>query len=165
MKAFSLTFSLLIALTFARADSLRAQIDASNKVVTTAMVKKDFATLSKEMKAGSTKNFKYTEAGKSQNLDEMLVNMKMGLGMMEKLTVCEAKLISLTQKGDTAVGMMKHTMVGTTKGQDKKTHTMSFTGVSENKYVNEGGKWKMASMTWKSNKQTMDGKAVPGIGH
>jgi hypothetical protein len=160
MKALTLTIAFFAALALAQADSLRAQIDASNKTITNAMVKKDFATLSKEMKAGSTKDFKYTEAGQAQNLDEMLKNMKMGLGMMETLTVCEAKLLTLKQTGKTAVGTMHHKMVGKMKGQDKKTHTMSFSGVSQNTYVNDGGKWKMSSMTWKSQSQTMDGKPV-----
>src|SRR4051812_7611675 len=113
MKALTLAVALLGVLAVAQADDLRAQIDASNKVITTAMKKKDFATLAKEMKAGSTADFKYTEAGKSQGFDTMMQNMKMGLGMMQKLTVCQAKLLTLKQKGTTATGTTEHRMVGT----------------------------------------------------
>lgn len=129
------------------------------------MKKKDFATLSKQMKAGTTSDFKYTEEGKTQTFDQMMQNMKMGLGMMNKLTVCSTKLLTLKEKGDKAVATNQHMMVGTMTAPDKKTHTMSFSGVSENTYVKQGGKWKMASMTWKSMKQTMDGKPIPGMGH
>jgi hypothetical protein len=164
VKRLTLVLALLAVLTAAHADGLRAQIEASNKIITTAMKKKDFATLAKEMKAGSTADFKYTENGQTQNLDQMLQGMKGGLSMMNKLTVCTSKLITLKQKGNTATGTSQHTMVGTVKGNDKKTHTMSFTGIAEDTYVKEGGKWKMASMTWKSQKQTLDGKPVPEMG-
>jgi len=167
MKALTIAVALIGALAVAHADDLRSQIVASSNKITAAMKKKDFAALSKEMKDGTTSDFKYVEAasGPPQTRDQMIQNMKMGLGMMDKLTVCTTKLLTLKQKGNTAVGTMEHTMVGTMKGQDKKSHTMSFTGVAENTYVKQGGKWKMASMTWKSQKQTMDGKPVPGMGH
>jgi hypothetical protein len=165
MKAFTIAIALLASYAVALADGLRTQVNASMKTITAAMKKKDFATLSKQMKAGSTADFKYVEDGRTQTLDEMLEGMKMGLGMMQKLTACNVKLLKLQEHGKTAVGSMEHNMVGTMMGQDKKTHTMSFTGVSEHTYVNVGGKWKMSSMTWKSQKQTMDGKPVTGMGH
>jgi hypothetical protein len=164
MKPLTIAIALIAAIAVSRAADLRAQIEASNKVITTAMKKKDFATLSKEMKAGTTSDFKYMEAGKTQSFDQMMQNMKAGLGMMNKLTVCQAKVLTLKQKGNGATTTTEHTMVGTLMGQDKKSHTMSFTGVSENTYVNQGGKWKMSSMNWKSMKQMMDGKPVPGMG-
>lgn len=165
MKATALTFALLCAFGFAHADDLRSQLDASNKAITSAMKKKDAAALTKAMKDGVTADFKYTEAGKSQTFAQMLENMKMGLAMIDKITVCEAKILTLKQKGNTATGTVEHKMVGTVKGPDKKVHSMSFTGVSANTFVKQGNKWKMASMTWKSQKQTMDGKPAPNMGH
>jgi hypothetical protein len=166
MKALTLALTFLAAVAFAHAADLRTHIAASSQTIANAIKKKDFATLNKEIRAGTTSDFKYIENGKSETIDVMMQGMKMGLAMMDKITVCKTKTLTLKQKGNTAVCTMEHTMVGRMKGQDKKTHTMSFTGVSEDTYVNQGGKWKMSSMAWKSQKQSMEGKAVPsGMGH
>jgi ketosteroid isomerase-like protein len=164
MKAVTLAIALLGALTFAHADDMRAQINADAAKISAAMKRKDFPALTKAMKEGATTDFKYTEAGKSQGFDEMLTNMKAGLAMMNKITVCKTAVGTLKKKGDIVQGTMRHIMVGTMKGEDKKMHTMSFTGVSANTYRKEGGKWKMATMTWTSMKQTMDGKPMPRMG-
>lgn len=164
MKALTLAIALIAALTVAHAEGLRAQVEASTKAITAAMKKKDFAALTKQLKAGTTADFKYMEGGQTQTLDEMIQNMKAGLGSLDKITVCATKVITVKQKGKTAVGTIEHRMAGTMKGQDKKTHRMTFSGVAEDTYVMEGGKWKMSSMSWKSQKQTMDGKPVPGTG-
>ncbi|MFI5385668.1 MAG: nuclear transport factor 2 family protein [Fimbriimonadales bacterium] len=164
MKALTIAIVLIGALTVAHAANLRAEIEASGKKIAAAMKKRDFATLSKEMKAGTTADFKYVEGGQSETLDQMLEHMKDGLGMMTKITTCSVKLLTLKEKGNTAVGTMRHTMAGTMKGDGKKTHSMTYTGVSEDTYVKQDGKWKMSSMTWKSQKQTIDGKPVPGMG-
>jgi len=45
-------------------------------------------------------------------------------------------------------------------GQDKKTHTMTFTGTSADTYVKQGGTWKMSKMAWIKQTATMDGKPI-----
>lgn len=164
MKALTIAVALVAALTFARADSARAQLDASMNRISAAMKSKNLAALDKEMRATSLRTFKYTEGGQSQNLDTMLKNMKTGLSSMDKLSVCTTKVLSLKEKGNSAVGLMEHKMVGTMKGEDKKTHTLAFTGVSENTYVKQNGQWKLATMKWKTQKQTMDGKPMSAGG-
>jgi hypothetical protein len=82
--------------------------------------------------------------------------------MITKFKVCSAKLITIKRHGNTAVGTLKHTMVGSMIGPDKKPHTMSFTGISEDTYVKQNGKWKMSMMSWKSSKELMDGKPMGG---
>src|SRR4051812_15680731 len=106
MKALTLAIALLGALAASYASDLRSQIEASSQRITAAMKKKDFPTLTKEMKAGTTADFKYVEAGQTQTFDQMLQNMKMGLGMMKKLTQCTTKLLNLKQKGNTATCTM-----------------------------------------------------------
>jgi len=128
------------------------------------MMKKDVNGLEKAMKAGVTSNFVYIENGQKQTFAEMMTNMKMGIGMMKKITVAKTKILSVKETGNKAVAMEEHTMVGTMVGPDKKTHTSGFTGVAEETYVKEGGKWKMAKMVWKSQKMTMDGKPSTGMG-
>ena len=162
MKAVCIGIAFVVALSIAQADGLRAHVEASTKAIASAMKKKDFASLEKQMRAGSTADFKYTEQGKTEGLDAMLTQMKAGLGMMNSFSVCKLEILSLKQNGNSAVGMLRHTLTGTMKGADKKTHTMTFTGVSQNTYKNVGGQWKMSSMTWKSQNESMDGKPFHG---
>jgi hypothetical protein len=164
MKPLSIAIALLGLLTVSFAADTRAQINASLKTISAAMKKKDAAYLEKVMKAQTTADFEYTEAGKVQKFPQFIANMKMGVTMMDTMSVCEAKLLTLKQKGNKAFTTMRHVMVGTMKGEDKKSHTMAFDGVSENTYVKQGGVWKMATMTWKKMKQTMDGKPMPAMG-
>jgi ketosteroid isomerase-like protein len=164
MKAVTLAIALLGVLTVAHADDMRAQITAGAHKISAAMKKKDFRAMTKAMREGTTSDFKYTEADTTQTFDEMIANMKAGLSTMEKITICRTKVLNLKQKGDTVYGTMQHTMAGRMKGEDKKMHTMSFSGVSANTYRKEGGKWKMATMSWTSMKSMMDGKPVPGMG-
>jgi len=164
MKPATLAIALLATVSMSFASGLRAQVEAANKQMTTAMKKKDLATVAKLMKEGCTSDFKYMEAGNTQTIDQMIGNMKMGLGSMSKITVCTTKMLRLKQSGNNASGTMQHVMAGTTKGADKKTHKMVFSGVSSNTYRLEGGKWKMSSMEWKKMSQTMDGKPMQGMG-
>jgi hypothetical protein len=158
MKAVALTLGFVALVSYAQADSLKSQVAASNAKITNAMKKKDFATLSKVMKAAVTKDFVYVEDGRSQNFDQMFANMKMGLGSLKKITVCEAKSLSLKQMGNRASGSTRHRLGGSNMGPDKKEHTLVFSGVSTDSYVKQGSMWKLSKMVWKTQSMTMDGK-------
>jgi hypothetical protein len=164
MKVLSVAVALIGILAFAQADEVRSQIEASNKAISSMMLKKDLPGLEKAMKAGLTKNFVYIENGKSQNFTQMFENMKMGISSMKKITVASTKILSLKQKGNVVTCSMSHTMGGTMDGPDKKEHTSVFSGVADETYVKEGGKWKMSKMVWKSTKMTMDGKPMGAPG-
>jgi ketosteroid isomerase-like protein len=148
----------LLAFASAQAQSLRASITTTNTQVANAMKKKDFAALNKAIKGTVTPNFVYVENGQKQNVDQMLANMKMGIGMMKKVTVAQAKVLSLKEKGNTGVAKAQHTIGGLIPGPDGKTQTMVVTGTVEETYVKQGGKWKMSKMHWLSQKMTMNGK-------
>ncbi len=164
MRAFIVAIALVGLLSVSSAQSLRSQVETADKAIAAAIKKKDFSKLSMLMRSVTTDDFKYTEAGKSQSYAEMTANMKTGLGMMGKITVCTVRLLTLHQHGSTADGTTRHTMAGIVKTNDKKVHKMSFTGVSANTYRLEGHKWKLVSMKWVSQKQSMDGKPVPSMG-
>lgn len=162
MKALSLGIVLLAA-TAAHAD-LRSDATSLDKAVTAAMKKKDFPALEKAIRAGLAPNFVYMEGGQKQTTDEMISNMKMGLGAMKKLNTVATKVLSVKQSGNTGTVSTVHVMSGVTAGQDKKPHILSFTGMSQDTYVKIGGKWKMSKMVMKTQKMTLDGKPTQGMG-
>ena len=150
----------LVILPVAHADSLRGQIEKADKAIYTAMLAKDFATLDKVFKAGCAKGFKYLEAGQTQSLEEMLKNMKMGLGSMTKITQAKSQILTLKEKGKTATGTSKRWVGGIVVGPDKKPHEIVYGGTTEDSYVLEGGKWKYSKLEWKTNFATSDGKPI-----
>ncbi len=163
MKGFAVVISLSAVFCSATAQSLRSQIDAANKTSGRLMMAKDLKGLTRHWKAGMTPDFKYVEAGRTQSFDQMAAGMAMGLGQMKKLTKAESKTLTLKEAGNTATATTRHTMVGMMTGEDKKTHTMTFTGVSADTYVKKGGKWKMSKMSWIKQSSLMDGKPMGGM--
>ncbi len=155
---FAIVLVAIVATAFA--GSARTEIDAWNKKVTAAMMKKDMANLEKIMKAGVTSDFKHVENGQSLNFAQMFERMKMGIGSMKKLTKATTKIVSITEKGNTAVCKVEHVMEGMMAMEDKKDHKMGFTGIAEHTYVKQGKSWKMSKMEWKTQKATMDGKPM-----
>jgi len=163
MKALALTLLFSCCIVAANAaDTLKAQIEASNKPIHQAMLKKDFPTLEKLFKATCTPDFKYVENAKTppQNLAQMMQNMKMGITSMKKMTKVDSKVLSCTEKGSTGMSKSMHVMEGMVAGPDKKDHKMSFSGVASETYVKVKGKWMMSKMSWDSQKMTMDGKPM-----
>jgi len=157
------TLSILLAASFlvvsAQAATLKSSILDMNKKVCSALVKGDFKAFEKYTRAGVTKNFVYTENGKSESYDEMLQQVKQSMSM-GKITSANATLLKLDIKGNSATGTTSHTMKVVTKGGDKKNHTMVVTGKSYETYVKVGDTWKMSKMAWGSSKMTMDGHAL-----
>ena len=90
---------------------------------------------------------------------QMMEQMKANMSAM-KCTSAVAKLVTLKEKGNTATSTESHVMKGTTMGADKKSHTMSFSGMSTNTYVKVGKDWKMSRMSWGKSTMMMDGKAM-----
>ena len=129
-----------------------------NHKVDAALMKRDYNAFEKITRPGVTSDFKYTEAGKTENYDEMLANMKQGMTMMKKVNVAKSSIVKLAIHGKTATCDTKHHMLATMGGQDSKQHKMSFDGVSTETYRKEKGQWKLASMVWGKQKMTMDGK-------
>jgi hypothetical protein len=159
MKIFTIVVLFAAASCFAQAD-LRSDINHLNQKVVREMRTHDMTGLDQTMREGVTSNFVYIENGQRENADQMIANMKTGVGMM-KISRAEATIVSLKRSGNSATCVMRHSMSGTSKGPDKKLHTMLFSGISEDTYVKVGGKWKMSKMDWKNQTVKMDGKAVP----
>jgi hypothetical protein len=161
MKALTFTVALVGIVAAAQADTLRSQIEAMNKTVGASMMKRDIGGFVKACKGGMTKDFKYVEAGKSESFDKMAEGVKMGFSQMAKVSVAKSKILSLTEKGNKATALTEHTMAySSVPGPDKKSHTVTMVGTSTDTYVKVGSRWMMSSMTWGSQKMTMDGKPM-----
>ena len=160
-----IAYSIILSATIcvAQAQSLRSEINSANGKIANAMLKKDFTSLTKMMKAAVTPDFKYYETGEKgapQSVDTMISNMKTGISAMSKVTVSTAKLLTLKEKGATATSTTEYKMGGIIMGPDKKTHKMMSVGVSDDSYVKVKGKWLLSKMVFKTNSMTMDGKPM-----
>jgi hypothetical protein len=168
MKAIILPVTILGLLSVAFADDIRSEIKPVSDEVCKALSNRDITAFKKALTGKVTADFKYfdTPTAKPMNFDQMVATMKMGLSQMSKVTLADERLLSTSkQVGDSITVLTIHHMTGlTTPGPDKKTHSMSFAGVSTDVYKKVGGKWLLSSMTWKSTEQKMDGHRMkPGM--
>ena len=161
MKRFAVVFALLAGCVVVNASDLRSEIEAMNKVVQSAFLKRDIGAFEKAVKSRVTKDFKYSEEGKSMSFDQMVALMKQSFAMSSKVTKADSKIMSLKEKGNSGTCTTSHDMVMVMVDEKKKTHTMGFAGTSTETFVKEKGKWLMSSMTWGEQKMTMDGKPYP----
>lgn len=139
-------------------ESLKAVCERLHGVASRALAKKDIAGFEKAIKPWVTKDFKHIENGQSMTFDQMIMNMKQGMGMLKTITKATAKTISCKESGNTGTTTVFHTMAGTMVGEDKKPHVMSFEGTSVNKFKKVNGKWLMSEMKWGKQTMKMDGK-------
>lgn len=158
MKARILLIALFGCSSFAFAgSSLKSEIQSMNDMAAKMLMKKDVDGFMKAIKPGVTSDFKYIEEGRAENFDAMAGMMKQGMAGFSKMVKVHANLVSLKETGSTAVANTKHVMVGVMAGKGKP-HTMAMTGLSVDTYKKQNGKWKLATMSWKSTTMTMDGK-------
>lgn len=163
MRRLNLTLAGIALVALAAAtpeDDFRYQAKAMNAKYERAMLKKDIKTFSKLFMANSTKDFKHIENGQSMNAKQMLDMMKTSVGQFQKVTKFKSRLLTVQVQGDKANVTASNEMAGTMTGPDKKKHTMSFKGNTEEKYVKIGKTWKIASMEWKTMDMLMDGKKM-----
>lgn len=158
MKVSIATVALCCLASVSFAEDLKKSLTTTHLALNKALQKRDFATFEKVMKATITKDFKYVEGKNSMSFDQMLANMKMGLGGMKEVTSSTSKILSIKMNGKTAVVSMSHGISGSMMGPDKKAHKMVMTGSSKDEMVLQNGKWLMKSMNWTNDKMLMDGK-------
>lgn len=138
----------------AQAGTLRAQIEAMNRKMDGIMMKRDANAFLRAVKPGVTKDFKYTEQGRTSNFDQMFAGVKMGFAGTKSMKSCTSRMVSLVEKGNTAISTTYHQMEGTSQGNGTKPMPFKFSGTSVETYKKVGGKWLMSSMSWKSQKMS-----------
>src|SRR5579862_6172391 len=102
MKARFLVFALMGLSALALADSsLKSQMEAMNKPITAAMLKRDVNAFRNVVKGGVTSDFKYSEpGGKPMNFDAMIGGMKAGFAMYSKITKASSEIVTVKEKGN-----------------------------------------------------------------
>lgn len=159
MKKHILLLSVVSLAAVSQAD-VRTDLHAANKKLDAAIKAKDVKTVEATMKANVTSDFKYIEGGKTQDFKTFIGNLNMSIVMMEKVTSASSRILSLNEKGNTATATVEHSIAGTMKTGDKKTHTSNWTGTFTEEYRKVDGKWKMSKIVPTAQKYMMDGKPV-----
>ena len=155
----SLVLSLIAIAGLSHAD-LRSEITAARQKVEKAARAKDVKGAEAAYKECVTSDFKYVQDGKTQDFKTFLGNFTASIAMTEKVASSSSRILSLKQSGNNAMGEIERKMTGTMKGEDKKIHTIDWTGLFTEEYRKVGGKWKTATMTAGKQKFLMDGKPV-----
>jgi hypothetical protein len=157
-RALFLSLAGLALCSAASAETLRHTINAETKKIEHAFMTRDMNAFEKLMQAYATSDFKYVEAGKTMGLEDMVAGMKMSFSTLTKMKSSSSTTLKLIEKGDTGTALIEHKMKALSSGPDKKVHVVVFSGFSTDEYRKEGGRWKLASMTWTKQDMTRDGK-------
>ena len=159
MNKFALLLSLIAVAGLAHAD-LRSDIKAARRKQEKAAMAKDTKGVEAAMKESMTPDFKYMQAGKTQDAKTFIGESTASMAMMDKVTDSSSRIISLKESGNKGSGTIELHMTGTMKTPDKKAHPIVWTGLFTEEYRKVGGKWKTATMTAGVQKFLMDGKPV-----
>jgi hypothetical protein len=141
----------------AHADLSSETIAARRKVERAAMAK-DIKGAEAAYKECVTSDFKYVQAGKTQDFKTFLKNFSASIAMTDKVSSSSSRVISLHEDRNTGAGEIELKMTGTMKGPDKKSQSIDWTGRFREEYRKVGGKWKTSKMTAGKQKFLIDGK-------
>jgi hypothetical protein len=160
MKSLVVAICSLGLVGFGNSQTCRQQLEQDNRRIHALMVKKDFKMMRTLMKRGVTTDFVYSENGQTQTIDQMMTNMEIGLSSMDTVSNATSRILNIKETGNQAVAKLEHLMTGTTKGPDKKLHTVTYGGTATETYVKLKGRWLLKKMVWGKTVMLMDGKPV-----
>lgn len=161
MKRIALALSMVLLSGAAFAGSLKDEYSDKNGMILQALAANDMRAFEKIMRPMITKDYTYVEMGQKMTFDQMVANMKMGMGMMKKPIKAMGKILSVKETGNTGVIMEMQGMSGMMMGEDKKPHKMEYTGQARMDMVKIKGKWFLKTMTVLKSSMKMDGKEMP----
>ena len=162
MRFFALGVLLAFLPTLATADaSLKSEIEALNKPIATAFMKRDVSGFKKIVQSHMTSDFVYTEGDTTMNFDQMVGRIRQDYSMYSKVTGVSFHILSVKESGTTGTAIERQSIEGIAKGPSKKSHITTIVGIGIETYRKVNGKWKMATMSFATEKMTVDGKSVP----
>jgi len=164
MKKLALLFSLIAVVDLAHAD-LRSEIMTARRKQEKAAMAKDLKGVEAAMKESLTPDFKYVQAGVTQDAKTFIKEFSASVVMMDKISSSSSRIISLKESGSKASGEIELSMTGSMKMPEKKgaamkSHPISYVGLFSEEYRKVGGKWKMSKMTAGKQNFMVDGKPV-----
>jgi ketosteroid isomerase-like protein len=152
MNAIAL-LSLIGVTAVVRADD-RKEIDALYNKVASAMMAKDLNGIL----ATGTKDFSYTEDGKTMTGEQISAQMKQQFQMVKGPIKCKMTVLSCKITGKTATVLSSETSEMQIDEQDGKPHKYTSVGKSKDICVKTDKGWLMKSVTVVSSTMTRDGK-------
>lgn len=156
MKALS-TLSIVLISVSAFAD-LKSDTKYAYLQVDKAFMSKDSKALEKATRSLVTSGFKSYQNGRALSYDEMIAEMKVAYGQFKKVTLSKATILSAKETGSRATSVTSRTLAGILVGADKKTHKVTMSVITDDRWVKVGNDWKLNSMTWTKQTMTLDGK-------
>lgn len=137
----------------ARADD-KKEIDALYNKVQKAMIAKDLKTIM----ASGTKDFTYTEAGKTMSGEQISSQMQQQFSMTVGTPKSKFTITSCVVKGKTASVECSNFTEMQIKLGDSKPHTLVSNSKEKDSLVKTDKGWLMKAVNVTSDKMTLDGK-------
>lgn len=144
--------------------SLKSEIEALNKPIEAALMRRDVDGYRKIAKQHVTPDFIYTEGDTTMNFDQMIGRLRQSYSAYAKMTRVSIRVLSVQEHGATGTAVERQTTNGIVKTPGKKSHTDANVVVGTVTYRRVDGRWKMAAMSVKTEKVTVDGKPMPAGG-
>jgi len=141
--------------------SLKSEIEALNKPIAAAFMKRDVDRFKKIVQNHMTADFIYTEGDTTMSFDQMVGRIRQGYSVYTKMTHVSIQVLSVKEHGDAGTAVESQITEGIVKGLDKKAHTTAYVGVSKETYRKVDGHWRMATMSMNTEKLIVDGRAMP----
>ena len=165
MKKFS-TFvvAVVAASAFAGSAGDVKKITATYAKMDACSVKKDVQGLRALLTGIATKDCAFVDhTGHKQSVDQVLNQMAMQMGAIDKFSKSTSHVDKTVEKGATITAIVSSAYALVTKaGPDVKTHKVEGTSISEDTWVKVGTEFKLKSSKTTKETTKMDGKAFPG---
>lgn len=150
----------LSILTVAHA-SLKSEIEALNRPIVAALMKRDIDQYKKIVKPHVTSDFIFAEGDTTLNFDQMVGRLRQNYSVFPKVTAFSVKLVSLQEHGAKGTALQKQTIAGIVKNRDNKAHTYASVEMSKETYRLVKGQWKLATKSVWTERVSVDGRPMP----
>ncbi|MDX2064963.1 MAG: nuclear transport factor 2 family protein [Fimbriimonadaceae bacterium] len=144
--------------------SAKSEITGHYAMYTKYAMSKNFAGLQKFLDTKAAPDFNYTfMSGRKAGRAQMSAMLKQQLSIVSGFTKFAVKVTKFEEKGDTAIATVVTDSAFIMKDEAGKPHPFTSKSTTVDTWRKIKGKWMMAKIVTKSEKNTMDGKPVPAM--